>query len=103
MFGEKTEMLKFAYKRAKELGGDASVYGDKFFGGTHIIYVLEEKVALYNALPAKPKVASSIIFWKELVKPSRMLEAGAGWVAIAASVFSRRRGGVNSRRVNDRG
>jgi len=103
IFGEKSEMLKLAYKRVKELGGDASVYGDKFFGGTHIIYVLEEKVNLYNALPANPKVAASIIFWRELVKPFRMLEAGAGWVAVAVSVFSRRRAGVNAHRVNGRG
>lgn len=102
MFGEKTEMLKLAYNRVKELGGDASVYGDKFFGGTHVIYVLEEKVNLYNALPAKPKVASSVILWRELVKPFRMLEAGAGLVAVAASVFSRRRGSMNASRVNDR-
>jgi len=102
-YGDKGEMLALAYKRVKELGGDASVYGDKFFGGTHIIYVLEEKVTLYNALPAKPKVASSVIFWRELVKPFRMLEAGAGWVAVAASVFSRRRAGVNAHRVNSKG
>lgn len=102
MFGEKTEMLKLAYNRVKELGGDASLYGDKFFGGTHIIYVLEEKVNLYNALPAKPKVASSVIFWRELMKPFRMLEAGAGWVAMATLVFSRRRGGMNNRRASDR-
>jgi formate dehydrogenase iron-sulfur subunit len=101
-FGDKRDMLALAYKRVKELGGDASVYGDKFFGGTHVIYVLEEKVNLYNALPAKPKVASSVIFWRELVKPFRMLEAGAGWVAMAASVFSRRRGNMDTRRVNDR-
>lgn len=102
-FGEKTEILKLAYNRVKELGGDASVYGDKFFGGTHIIYVLEEKVTLYNALPAKPKVASSVIFWRELTKPFRMLEAGAGWVALAASVFSRRKNGLSARRASDRG
>jgi formate dehydrogenase iron-sulfur subunit len=101
-FGDKRDMLALAYKRVKELGGDASVYGDKFFGGTHVIYVLEEKVNLYNALPAKPKVASSVIFWRELVKPFRMLEAGAGLVAMAASVFSRRRGNMDTRRVNDR-
>ena len=102
LFGKKTEMLKLAYNRVKELGGDASLYGDKFFGGTHIIYVLEEKVNLYNALPAKPKVAASVIFWRELMKPFRMLEAGAGWVAMAALVFSRRRGGMNNRRASDR-
>lgn len=103
MFGEKTEMLKLAYTRVNELGGNASVYGDKFFGGTHVIYVLEEKVNLYNALPVRPRVASSVIFWRELVNPFRILEAGLGWMAVAASVFSRRRDNRDRRRTNDRG
>ena len=103
-FGEKGEMLKLAYKRVKELGGEASVYGDKFFGGTHIIYVLEEKVALYNTLPVRPKVASSIIFWKELLKPFRKWEAGMGFVLVAAASFSKRRAAVSeSRRINNKG
>ena len=33
-------MLTKAYARVKELGGDATVYGDKFVDGTHVIYVL---------------------------------------------------------------
>jgi formate dehydrogenase iron-sulfur subunit len=94
-FGEKGEMFKLAYRRVKELGGDASVYGDKFFGGTHVIYVLEEKVALYNTLPAKPKVASSVIFWKELLKPFRKWEAGLGFVLVAAASFSKRKATVD--------
>jgi formate dehydrogenase iron-sulfur subunit len=90
-FGEKGEMLKSAYQRVKELGGDAFVYGDKFFGGTHIIYVLEEKIGFYNSLPAKPKVASSVIFWKELLKPFGALDAGVGLASLAAvSLFKHR-------------
>ena len=97
-------MLKLAYKRVKELGGDASVYGDKFFGGTHIVYVLEEKVALYNTLPVRPKVASSVIFWKELLKPFRAWEAVMGSVVVAAESFSKRRAAVSeSRRINNKG
>ena len=87
-FGNKAVMLDLASRRVKELGGDASVYGDKFFGGTHVIYVLEEKVGCYDALPARPKVASSVIFWKEMLKPVHVLEAGAG---LAASIFRNRR------------
>ncbi len=85
-FGERADMLKLAYARVKELGGAASVYGDKFFGGTHVMYVLEQPVSAYNSLPAKPKVAASVIFWKELMKPFSMLEAGLG---LSASFFSR--------------
>lgn len=94
--GEKGEMLKLAYKRVQELGGNVSVYGDKFFGGTHVMYVLEEKVSFYNALPAKPKVASSVIFWKELMKPAGLFGAGAG---IAGFFFSSRRKYAANQRI----
>lgn len=90
-FGKKEEMVKLAYARVKKLGGEASVYGDKFFGGTHVIYVLEKNVNLYKALPAQPKVASSVIFWKELLKPFGAIEAGVGLTGLAASSFLTRR------------
>jgi hypothetical protein len=93
-------MLKLAYARVKELGGDASVYGDKFFGGTHLLFVLEEKVNLYEALPARPKVASSVIFWKDLLKPFGLWEAGAG---VAVSFFSRSRKHGEDRRIDRTG
>jgi formate dehydrogenase iron-sulfur subunit len=89
--GDKREMLDLAYRRAKELGGHASVYGDKFFGGTHVIYVLEEKVGFYHALPATPKVASPVIFWKEMLKPFRSMEVGVGLASLAAGSLSKQR------------
>jgi formate dehydrogenase iron-sulfur subunit len=102
-FGDKGEMLALAHKRVKELGGDASVYGDKFFGGTHVIYVLEEKINLYNALPARPKVASSIFFWKELLKPLGVLEAGAGLAVVTSLFFFRLRSKIENRRIDHKG
>jgi len=69
-------MMKKAYARAKELGGDASVYGDKFVGGTHVVYVLGEKKEVYDELPANPRVPLSVIFWKDLLKPLSLLAAG---------------------------
>jgi formate dehydrogenase beta subunit len=75
-FGDKEDMLKLAYKRAKELGGDASVYGDKFVDGTHVLYVLQEKPEVYDALPLKPRVPLSVILWKDLLKPLSLVAAG---------------------------
>lgn len=50
--GRKDVMLRAAEKRVKELGGDANVYGDRFVGGTHVLYVLSEKnPEVYDALP----------------------------------------------------
>ncbi len=74
--GAKDEMIRKAYARAKELGGDANVYGDKFVGGTHVIYVLGEKPAVYDELPQNPTVPLSIIVWKDLLKPLSLIAAG---------------------------
>jgi formate dehydrogenase iron-sulfur subunit len=75
-FGDKDDMLKLAYKRAKELGGDASVYGDKFVDGTHVLYVLQEKPGVYDVLPVKPCVPLSVMAWKDLLKPLSLVAAG---------------------------
>lgn len=75
-FGDKADMLKAAYKRAAQLGGNANVYGDKFVDGTHVLYVLQEKLSTYEKLPAKPSVPLSIIVWKDLLKPLSLLAAG---------------------------
>jgi len=75
--GERDTMLKKAYKRVKELGGDASVYGDKILGGTHVIYVLPEKVEVYDELPKDPKIPLTLIAWKDVLKPAGLIGAGA--------------------------
>ncbi|MBN2284641.1 MAG: 4Fe-4S dicluster domain-containing protein [Deltaproteobacteria bacterium] len=75
-FGDKDEMIKLAYQRVKELGGDASVYGDKYVKGTHMIYVLPEKAGLYEGLPEKPRVPLSVLAWKDLLKPLSLLATG---------------------------
>ena len=74
--GPKDTMLRKAYARAKELGGDANVYGDKFVGGTHVVYVLEEKAKVYEALPRDPSVPLTVIVWKDLLKPLSLIAAG---------------------------
>ena len=74
--GTKDAMLKKAYARAKELGGDANVYGDKFVDGTHVVYVLTEKPGVYDNLPESPEVPLSIIVWKDVLKPAGLLAAG---------------------------
>jgi formate dehydrogenase beta subunit len=103
-FGKKEEMLRFAYERVKELGGEASVYGDKFFGGTHVVYILEKNVNFYEALPAKPKVASSVIFWKALLKPFGAIEAGVGLTGLAVSSFlTTRRQRIAGQHTKDKG
>ena len=75
-FGDKAAMTKKAYARAKDLGGDASVYGDKFVGGTHVLYVLDEKAKVYDNLPRDPSVPLSLIVWKDMLKPLSLLAAG---------------------------
>lgn len=80
--GPKDEMIAKAYKRAKELGGGASVYGDKFVGGTHVVYVLPETPGAYEKLPVDPSVPLSVVLWKDILKPASLL-AGGGVLAAA--------------------
>jgi formate dehydrogenase beta subunit len=75
-FGDLDAMVALAQKRATELGGEASVYGDRFVGGTHVVYVLAEKKEVYDDLPAHPRVPLSVILWKDLLKPLSLLAAG---------------------------
>jgi formate dehydrogenase beta subunit len=74
--GPKDEMLKKAYAKVAKLGGDANVYGDKFMGGTHVIYILEFKPEVYDKLPVDPKMPKSVFVWKDLLKPLSLLAAG---------------------------
>ncbi|MDD5711973.1 MAG: 4Fe-4S dicluster domain-containing protein [Smithellaceae bacterium] len=76
-FGDKADMLPKAQKRVAQLGGDASLYGDGFVGGTHVAYVLQEKPEVYVKLPRNPQVPLSVIIWKDLLKPVALLGAGA--------------------------
>jgi len=74
--GAREAMIGKAHSRVKELGGDANVYGDKFVGGTHVIYVLPEKKEVYDVLPANPRVPLSVLAWKDLLKPLSLVAAG---------------------------
>jgi formate dehydrogenase iron-sulfur subunit len=77
-FGPKDEMIGKAYARAKVLGGDAMVYGDKYVQGTHVVYVLPEKVQMYEKLPVNPSVPWTVIVWKDVLKPLTLVSLFGG-------------------------
>ncbi len=73
---DKEDALKIAEGRVQKLGGDANIYGDKFVGGTHLMYVLPEKAEVYDGIHKDPKVPASIGLWKNILKPLSLLAAG---------------------------
>lgn len=79
-FGPKDKMIAQAYARAKVLGGDATVYGDQYVKGTHVVYVLPEKVRMYDKLAINPSVPISVYLWKDFLKPLSALAVGAALV-----------------------
>ncbi len=83
-FGEADTMVARAHARAKALGGDATVYGDQYVKGTHVVYVLPEKVRMYARLPVNPSVPLATILWKDVLKP---LSALAILGALAGTFF----------------
>jgi formate dehydrogenase iron-sulfur subunit len=76
-FGNKDAMIARANARAKALGGDTMVYGDKFVGGTHVLYVLPEKIRMYDRMVVNPSIPISLILWKDVIKPLSVLAIGA--------------------------
>jgi len=77
-FGDKDDMVKAAYARAKTLGGNATVYGDKVVGGTHVMYVLNELPVVFEQLPVDPKISPFVFIWKDLLKPLSILSLLGG-------------------------
>jgi formate dehydrogenase beta subunit len=75
-WGDKGDMLKVAASRVKELGGTASTYGDKFVGGTHLMYILKEKPEIYLGVKKDPQVPLAVTLWKSWLKPLSLLAAG---------------------------
>ena len=69
----------------KESGfANADVYDPPSIGGTHVIYVLHDitRTDLYGGLPANPVIPPSYTIWKWLAKPTGLVMAMLGLVAV---------------------
>lgn len=72
-FDDENKMNQVIKKRLTALKGKAHLYGDKFVGGTHMLYILPEQPAYYTGLPLNPKVPASLAGWKNWLKPLNLL------------------------------
>ena len=45
------------------------MYGDKFIGGGHFMYVLPEKRVMYAGLPVNPYYPLTVTIWREVLRP----------------------------------
>jgi len=66
---DREEAKKIAGDRVRGLGGTANIYGDKFVGGTHLMYILKEKADVYDGIQKDPRIPWSAYIWKILLKP----------------------------------
>ena len=75
-FGDRDKMLAKAHKRVEWLKSrgykDANVYGEHDLGGLGIIPILKYAPEKYD-LPAKPKVATELVVWKDIFNPLGLL------------------------------
>ena len=75
-FGDRDKMLAKAHKRVEWLKSrgykDANVYGEHDLGGLGIIPILKYAPEKYD-LPAKPKVATELVLWKDIFNPLGLL------------------------------
>lgn len=75
-FGDQEKMLGIVRQRLETLGDKAHLYGDKFVGGTHMLYILPEEPIQYAGLPGNPRVPISLVAWKDWLKPLSLLISG---------------------------
>ena len=76
-FGDEDEMQAIIKDRLAALKGKGHLYGDKFVGGTHMLYILPEQPVHYAGLPQNPMVPASLVAWKDWLKPLSLLAPGA--------------------------
>src|ERR1700704_2589815 len=87
-FGTQTDMVQIASSRAEQLRAqsgfaNAGVYDPASIKGTHVIYVLHDiKSPERYGLPAVPVIPPSYTVWKWLAKPTGLLMAGLGLLAV---------------------
>jgi len=74
-FGSKEQMKHDAEERIADLKSrgfeQAGLYDPSGVGGTHVMYVLHhaDQPALYNGLPAAPRISPVVRLWKGATKP----------------------------------
>lgn len=69
IFGERTRVIEMGKKRVQELGGNASLYGDRYIGGGHFMYVLPEKPVMYAGMVVDPYYPLTVTLWRSVVRP----------------------------------
>ena len=89
-FGDRTDMLATAHERVDYLQNkgftDASVYGEKEMGGTHVIYVLKYDISQYE-LPKNPQ-ANGLVQAVGVMKPLTGLAAAATVIGLGATFLT---------------
>lgn len=81
-FGDEDEIRSIIKARLAALQGKGHLYGDKFVGSTHMLYILPEEPAHYAGLPQNPRVPTSLVAWKDWLKPLSLFVPG---VALAGA------------------
>jgi formate dehydrogenase iron-sulfur subunit len=74
LFGEREGMLNTARARVKELGGNATLYGDRSIHG-HVLYVLPEKPELYEGINLNPQYPLSTALIKLFARLSLLMRS----------------------------
>lgn len=104
VFGTKDDMIRHADERIVDLNSrgfeNAGLYDPEGVGGTHVMYVLHhaDQPALYNDLPANPRISPMVSFWKGLTKP---IAVGAMAFTVLAGFFHYIRVGPNETTEED--
>lgn len=79
-FGPKDQMVASAKKRVAmltEQGYQASLYGENYVKGTHVMYILSKPEKEYAGLKVNPRIPVAVKLWRGVARPLGLLSIGA--------------------------
>ena len=84
-FGDRNDLIAEGKKRVSELQSkgwaNANLYGENELGGLHVMYVIDDRPAVYGLLE-NPQVPAAAIAWKDVIQPIGWAVGGATIVGL---------------------
>ncbi len=104
-FGPRNQLLALGRERLNTLKADnpkANLYGENVVGGSHVLYLLDEKPEFYE-FPSKAQVPPSVGIWKNLVQPGGKWLIGAALAGSIIGFFTTRVSAVEKETARQKG
>jgi formate dehydrogenase iron-sulfur subunit len=89
-YGDRYKLITAAKAKVEELKANgysnANLYGENLVGGTHVLYILDDKPEVYGLI-ADPKVPATATAWQDVIKPLGYAAAGVVGLGLLLNIM----------------